>query len=90
MRFDQSSASETSTELDAREAGTLWTMCRNHLTAHCVLFTWREGWELRVVVGAEILVTERCNRTDEAFALADRWKQRLMRQEWREIVPTTR
>lgn len=69
------------------DVGTLWTMRRNDLVARCVLFAWRNAWELRVLVGADTLLTERCDRAADAFSLAERWKYRLAHQAWRLVVP---
>jgi hypothetical protein len=71
----------------ANDVGTLWTMRRRQHSARCALMAWPDGWELRVLVDREILLTERCARADEAFALADRWRHRMLEQGWQQIVP---
>jgi hypothetical protein len=48
---------------------------------------WPGGWELRVLVDGDILYSERCARTDKTFALADRWKRRMLDQGWTQVVP---
>jgi hypothetical protein len=35
----------------------------------------------------EILKTQRCARGEDAFALAARWKGRMLEQGWQPIVP---
>jgi hypothetical protein len=67
--------------------GTLWTMQRRERTARCALMPWPTDWELRVVVDDAILLTERCGTADEAFAVAERWRHRLLDRGWQQIVP---
>jgi hypothetical protein len=45
------------------------------------------GWELRVVIGDETLLSERCDRPGEAFVIAEGWKQRMLDQGWRQVIP---
>jgi hypothetical protein len=69
------------------DVGTLWTLRQQGHTARCALLAWRSSWELRVLVDREILLTERCERGTETFALAERWKRRLLGQGWEQVVP---
>jgi hypothetical protein len=69
------------------DVGTLWTMQRGARTSRCALMASSGRWELRVVVGEEILLSERCDRPDDAFTLADGWKQRMVDQGWCQVVP---
>jgi hypothetical protein len=59
-------------------------------TSRCALMASSGRWELRVVVGDEILLSERCDRPGEAFTLAEGWKQRMLDQGWRQVVPRSR
>lgn len=70
-----------------RDVGTLWTMQRNGMTARCALLARRRAWEVRVVVDGGTLVTERCQRPNDAFQLAECWKSRLLEQRWQQVVP---
>jgi hypothetical protein len=69
------------------DVGTLWMMRRLTHSARCALLAWPGGWELRVLVDGDILCSERCARTDDTFALADRWKRRMLDQGWKQVVP---
>jgi hypothetical protein len=40
------------------------------------------GLELRVLMDGSILRAERCGRHDQAFALAERWRDRMMDRGW--------
>jgi hypothetical protein len=71
------------------DVGTLWTMRRQGLAARCALIAWPGDWELRVLVDGEILLTERCPRGNEAFALAERWRGRMLKQGWEQLVPSS-
>jgi hypothetical protein len=57
--------------------------------ARCALMAWPTDWELRVLVDDEILLSERCPRGAEAFALADEWRCRMLDQGWLQIVPAS-
>ena len=70
------------------DVGMLWTLRQQGHTARCALFAWRGSWELRLLVDREILLTERCQRGAETFALAERWKRRLLEQGWDQVVPS--
>jgi len=69
------------------DVGTLWTMQRRDRSARCALIAWPARWELRVIVGSEILLTKQCTNADEAFTLGERWKRGLHERGWRQIVP---
>jgi hypothetical protein len=69
------------------DVGTLWTMQRRERLARCALIDYLGGWEVRVLVDGEIRLAECCDAADEAFALAEGWKLRLIDQGWTQIVP---
>ena len=71
------------------DVGTLWTMRRSGHGARCALMSWFGEWELRVIVDGDTLLTERCPRGAEAFAMADLWKRRMLEQGWSQVVPVT-
>jgi hypothetical protein len=71
----------------ADDVGTLWTMRRTRRAARCALIALTNGWELRVLVDGETMMSRRCARPDEAFALASRWKQRMLDEGWTQVVP---
>ncbi|HEY2852436.1 MAG TPA: hypothetical protein VGJ18_06290 [Gemmatimonadaceae bacterium] len=70
------------------DAGTLWTMRHFSQRARCALLAWPTEWELRVIVDGQTLLSERSSRGEEAFALAETWRQRMVEQHWTQIVPT--
>lgn len=72
------------------DVGTLWTMTRRDSEARCALLSWPKYLELCVVVNGEPLLTKRCSRADEAFSLAEQWRQRMLERGWRQIVPGAR
>jgi hypothetical protein len=72
-----------------QDVGTLWTLRRATLAARCALFAWSGGWEVRVLVDGEILKTECCDRGDGAFALAARWKRRMLEHGWEPMAGAT-
>ena len=40
------------------------------------------GLEIRVVMDGSVLRTEHCERHDQAFALAERWRDRMLDRGW--------
>ncbi|MEO6236657.1 MAG: hypothetical protein ABIQ52_06625 [Vicinamibacterales bacterium] len=71
----------------ANDVGTLWTMRAQDRGARCALIAWPRDWEIRVVMDGVILIAERCRKPAEAFALAERWKDRLIQLGWEPVVP---
>jgi hypothetical protein len=69
------------------DAGTLWTMRQSDKRARCALLAWPAEWELRIVVDGRTLQSQRCPRGADAFALAERWKERMVEHDWTPIVP---
>jgi hypothetical protein len=69
------------------DVGTLWTLRRSDHTARCALMALVGEWEPRIIVDGHIILAERCPRGDEAFALADTWKRRMLDDGWRQVVP---
>lgn len=65
-----------------RDIGTLWTLRRGESSARCVLLAMPVGLELRVLMDGTMLRTERCERHDQAFELAERWRGRMMDRGW--------
>ena len=67
------------------DVGTLWTMERFAGRARCALLAWPDSWELRVIVAGATLLSKHCARTEDAFSLAERWKERMLRDGWRQV-----
>lgn len=78
----QSRSSPVSRDHSLRDIGTLWTLTRGESSARCVLMALPVGLELRVLKDGAILRTERCERHDQACALAERWRDRMMDRGW--------
>jgi hypothetical protein len=62
-------------------------MLHRDSSARCALMAWPEDWELRVLVDGEVLLSERCDRADQAFQVAETWKRRMLAQGWRQVLP---
>jgi len=77
-----SRSSVVSRDQGQRDIGTLWTLTRGESSARCVLMALSVGLELRVLMDGSILRAERCARHDHAFALAERWRDRMMDRGW--------
>jgi hypothetical protein len=71
----------------ANDVGTLWTLRSVEGRARCALLSWPRDWELRVVINGDTCLTRRCSNAQEAFALAERWKRKLIAQGWRQVIP---
>ena len=69
------------------DVGTLWTVQRLGYQARCALVARRQDWDLCVLVDGSPLLTERCHRGAEAFAIAESLKQRMLRDGWEQVVP---
>jgi hypothetical protein len=67
--------------------GTLWTLQHDKSTATCLLMSWLRVAEVRVLVKAvsgDTLLSQRCDR-NEAFALAEQWKRRMLHRGWKPL-----
>jgi hypothetical protein len=71
----------------AHDVGTLWTMHWGEHSARCALIARRVRWEVRVLIGDDLLLEERCDRADEAFVVAERWRLRMLNDGWRQVLP---
>jgi hypothetical protein len=65
-----------------RDIGTLWTLKRGESAARCVLLALADGLELQVLMDGTLLRAERCERHEQAFTLAERWRARMMDRGW--------
>jgi hypothetical protein len=81
--------SGTSLQERPNDVGTLWILRRNARTARCALMDCQGAWEARVIVDREVVDAERCDRPAEAFAIAERWKARMLEEGWRQIGRVT-
>ena len=79
--------SRTLRQFRRTDVGTLWTMARRDSSARCALMAWSGDLELCVLVDGQPLLSKRCRGADEAFTLAEQWRQRMLGKGWRQIVP---
>ena len=68
-----------------RDIGTLWTLTRGESTARCALLALTDGLELQVLIDGSLLRSEQCERHEQAFTLAARWRARMMDREWKAL-----
>ena len=73
---------------EPQDVGTLWTLRREEYSARCNLLSWSPDWELRVLIGSDILLAKRCRTTGDAFELAEHWRRGLLEHGWTQIIPT--
>lgn len=69
------------------DVGTLWIMQRRGHHARCALFVRGTGWELHLIIDGVLTLSERSARGADTFALADRWKRRMLERGWLQVVP---
>lgn len=67
------------------DVGTLWTLERNTHVARCALVWLPQGWELRVLIDDDALLSERCRTQLGVFAVAGAWRARLREAGWDEL-----
>ena len=72
---------------EPQDVGTLWSLRREDYSARCILLSWSPDWELRVLIGSDILLAKRCRTTGDAFELGERWRRGLLDHGWTPIVP---
>ena len=78
----QTRSSALSNNGNLRDIGTLWSLTRGESSARCVLLALPVGLELRVVMDGSVLRSEHCERHDQAFELAERWRDRMLDRGW--------
>ena len=72
---------------EPQDVGTLWSLRREEYSARCILLSWSPDWELRVLIGSDILLAKRCRTTGDAFALGEHWRRGLLDHGWTPIIP---
>jgi hypothetical protein len=63
-------------------------MRRHECVARCALFAHAEGWEVRVVLDGQHILSRRCDVTTDVFAYADEWKRRMLERGWTRMRPS--
>jgi hypothetical protein len=82
--------SRRSRDEEPNDVGTLWTMRRLGRRARCALLAWPGDWEIRVLIDDQPLLSERCGRAENAFAVAETWKRRMREDGWHQVIPNPR
>ena len=67
------------------DVGTLWTWSGSLGKHGARCWPRPDSWELRVIVAGATLLSEHCARTEGAFSLAERWKERMLLDGWRQV-----
>jgi hypothetical protein len=67
------------------ELGDLFRLTKNRREARAVLFTHQLGWELRLLVGAqlEVVQTQVCRDQEEVLRTGEGWKKTVVEKGWR-------
>ena len=68
-----------------RELGDLFVLHKNRREARAPLVTHELGWEVRLVIGAQLEVaqTRVCQSQEEVFSAGEEWKAAMMDRGWR-------
>ncbi len=68
-----------------RELGDLFIVRKNRREARATLFTHQLGWELGLLIGAqlEIVQTQVCRTQEEVFTTGEQWKAAMREKGWR-------
>jgi hypothetical protein len=75
--------------LTSNDVGTLWTMHRDHRAARCALIKMADGWEVLVLVSNRILLSQVCDRAEDAFGIGSEWRREMTNEGWRQVIPVT-
>jgi hypothetical protein len=67
-----------------KELGDLFRLQKNRCTARAVLFTHQLGFEVRLLVGAqlEVVQTQVCRSQDEVLSTGEQWKAAMTEKGW--------
>jgi hypothetical protein len=71
----------------SRDVGTVWTLRRESHSARCALIRNVRGWQLRVFIDGDGLLTEQGRTLDELLVLAESWKGRMRHDGWTQVAP---
>jgi hypothetical protein len=66
----------------------MWTLHKGTQTAACVVWPHLVGWELRLMVGAEVLQSQVCRSDDDLLTTQDHWHTAMREKGWQEQHPT--
>jgi hypothetical protein len=72
------------------DLGTLWVLRRDDCLARCGLIALGDGWEVKVSVNGDPLLSQRCEFRHEVFGIAERWRVRLSERGWKKVTVAVR
>jgi hypothetical protein len=62
----------------------MWTLQRGRQTAECVVWPHVFGWELRLIVGAELLQSQVCRSNEDLITTQEQWHSAMLKKDWQE------
>jgi hypothetical protein len=67
-----------------KELGELFILHKNRRKAKAVIFTHQLGWEVRLVIGAQLeaVQTQACRTQEEVLSTGEQWKAAMMEKGW--------
>jgi len=65
------------------DLGEMFHLAKGEKHARCALWTHQLGWELRLTIGADVVMTQVCRSEDEVFATGETWKAGLWVKGWK-------
>ena len=60
----------------------MWTFHKGTRTAECVVWPHVVGWELRLMVNAELLQSQICRSDDDLTTTQDQWHAAMRERGW--------
>jgi len=66
-----------------RELGDLFVIHKANNTARCQLMSHELGWECRLLVGNELMLSQVCRDQDSALTTGEEWKAAMLGKGWR-------
>jgi len=59
-----------------------WRLTKGTHTAECELFAHQLGWELRLLTGQELRMSQICRSQDEVLTTSEQWKAAMIEKGW--------
>jgi hypothetical protein len=68
----------------SRELGDLFVLHKNRREARAVIVTHQLGWEVRLLVGAqlEVVQTQVCRTQEDVLSTGEQWKAAMLEKGW--------
>ena len=69
------------------ELGDLFRLQKSRREARAVLFTHQFGWEVRLLIGAqlEVVQTQVCRNQEELLTTGERWRKAMIEKGWGDV-----